>query len=227
MVVPLGLPLLVDVGRRTSGAVPAAASLLIVALALDPPSQLAVLLTLPWLGVTLVLAGRAIDRGLIGRPTEAATILRTIAVLWLPLAALHITLSCADLSYGAIPPPLIELAGVHFTFAGFGATTLAASLVGASIGLRRHLAVAAGTVLTLGSATVGLGHLTVRPVELIGTTLVTIGVLGLAALGANALGPHTAGRVLLRISGLAVLGTDGVRARLQLGPRHRSRPPAL
>ena len=64
-------------------------------------------------------------------------------------------------------------------------------------------------MLTLGSATVGLGHLTLRPVELVGTTLVTIGVLALAALGTTTFEPGTVNRLLMDISGLAVLAPMG------------------
>src|SRR3954470_23430420 len=120
VVVPLGLPLVLEVRPWTSGTMLIAAGLLVPALALDPPSVAAVLLSIPWIGLTLLLATRAVERWSRPASREAAPILRTVAVLWLPLAALHITLSCAGVSYAGIPPPLIELAGVHFTFAGFG-----------------------------------------------------------------------------------------------------------
>ena len=109
------------------------------------------------------------------------------------------------MSYADIQPELIELAGVHFTFVGFGATTMAASLAAESIGRRRAAAVAAGSALVAADLTVALGHVTARPVELVGTAAVAGSVFAMAALGWHALPADTLGRMFARLSGLAVV----------------------
>ena len=183
VVVPLGLPLVTRPSAPVlAWATPLAAVVLIAAFSL-PPSGIAFLCSLPWLAVTLGWATRGGAYWLAAPTRTPVLLIQTIAVAWLPLAAAHITMSRAGISFAGIAPPLVELGGVHFTFAGFGATTLAACLVAASQGRRLAMAVAATVALIGGSSLVGLGHMTVRPIELVGTGAVTIGVVTLGALG--------------------------------------------
>jgi hypothetical protein len=209
VVVPLGLPLL-DLGDRpaTGGEsliLPTAAALAVAFLL--PVSGWTAVVALPWFVTTVVLAVTATERWwqALGplRPTQHH--LATIATLWLPVAAAHLVLSRAGVSYAGIRPDLIELAGVHFTFAGFGATTLAACLVASATDRRRTLAVAAGATLVIGDCVVALGHISWRPVELVGTTIVASAVLLMGALGWRAFPTSTLGRVFARLSGLAVV----------------------
>ena len=220
-----GLPSLADGEAPSSTTTAIAAIVLIGALAL-PAGPGAVLLSLPWLAVTLGLAGRAavglhratgglhratdglhraMDRSLARTERPAALTLAAIAVAWLPLAALHVTMSRADITYGGIQAPLVELAGVHFTFAGFGATTLVACLVAATEGRRRQAALLAAGALVGGCVLVGVGHLTARPVELAGTVAITVAVITIGALSWNRAPRRSPARILLRVSGLAVL----------------------
>jgi len=204
VVVPLGLPLTISSPDRLLPWATAAAALTLIAAFVMPTSGSALVLSLPWLAVTATWAARSVRRWCSDANRRRSLVIPTVAVLWLPVAALHIALSRAGVTFGTVPLALVELGGVHFTFAGFGATTLAACLVAAT-GARRQFAELAATAVIIGSSLVGLGHLTVRPLELAGTVAVTAGVVAMAALGWNALPRASTRRILLRLSGLAVL----------------------
>src|SRR4051794_10692874 len=62
VVVPLGLPLVLEVRPWTSGTMLIAAGLLVPALALDPPSVAAGVLRIPWVGLPPLLATPAVGR---------------------------------------------------------------------------------------------------------------------------------------------------------------------
>ena len=213
VVVPLGLPLLdLDGDRSLAGTTRLrllAASALIVAFAL-PSSPASAALCVPWLAATVAVAWVGVRRWRTAGPVRPAERhLATAAALWLPLAAVHFVLTRAGVTYQHINAELIELAAVHFTFAGFGATTIVTSLVSASIDRRRVLASAAGAALLVGDAVVAVGHVTARPVELVGTTIVTAAVFGMGMLGWQAFPTGTLGRLFARLSALAVVAPMG------------------
>jgi YndJ-like protein len=206
VVVPLGLALLDRLpgggGSRFDLGLTLAAAALVAAFAM-PAGLAAASLTLPWLVVTTFLAADAVrDAGWEWPGTVG--LLSVIAVSWLPLAAAHIVLSRSGLSYAGIARPLVELAGVHFTFAGFGATTLAVCLLPSLRGRRRRVGEVTGWGLVAGSAIVAIGHVTADPVELVGTILVAVSVYGLALLGWGALPSGQVSRFILRLSAVAV-----------------------
>jgi hypothetical protein len=209
VVVPLALPLLAADARPAAGTASRARTVAAAALVpafLLPSSAIAAVFCVPWIAVTVILAGASV-RGWVPRrlAPPAEHHLSVIALLWLPLAAVHMALSRAGVSYGQIRPELIELAGVHFTFAGFGATALVASLVAASTARRRAAAVVAASALVVGDSVVAIGHVSWRPVELVGTTIVASAVFLIAALSWSALPGGTLGRMFARLSGAAVL----------------------
>ncbi len=220
-----------------SGSIPpfavlAAAALLPIALAL-PGGVASTVLTIPWLAVTAGLAAAAARRvwmerypadphtATAGRPDPTRwgpEAVAAIALAWLPAAALGITASRASLTAFSIPAELIELAGVHFTFAGFAATAIAAQALAATSVTRvahphqQRIAILA-TIATIGGcATVGIGHATARVVELLGASAMTIGVILLGVVAWLVSKDRTVSRrtrVLLRVSALSVLGSMG------------------
>ncbi len=218
-------------------AVVLAAALLPLAFAIAP-GVVSTSLTLPWLATTSLLAVLAARRWW-RRPSSAPSVARrsprvgsvaaarsargaravaAISWVWLPAAALGITASRASRTVFSIPPELIELAGVHFTFAGFAASAIAARVLGATAATRdvhpgRDRAARVAALATVGGcATVGIGHATVRAIELVGSSAMTIGVVlvGVVAWIVSA-DPAVArtSRILLRASALSVLGSMG------------------
>ena len=211
VVVPLGLPL-VGFPRASSlvgdpARIAVCAAVLVVGAVVLTPGPLAAALTIPWFvvvtGFTLVRLA-VWRRGVaIGDGVRLADGIDTIACAWLVVGATSLTLSRAQLPFLSVPPPLIELGAVHFSYAGFAAAVIAGQL------LRHHHrspASVAAAALTVGGATVVLvGHLTIRPLELAGALAMVGGVALIGALSWSAAPPRTAARLLLRLAAVAVV----------------------
>ena len=171
------------------------------------PGPLSAAATLPWFalvaGLTLVrsAAWRRSATGDTG--ARLADAVETAALAWLVVGATSLTLSRAELPFLSVPPQLIELGAVHFSYAGFAASVIAAQL------LRHHhhsLPSVVAALATVGGATVILvGHLTVRPLELVGSVVMVSGVALIGVLSWSAAPPHSAARLLLRVAALAVI----------------------
>ena len=174
------------------------------------PGATATVLTIPWLGLTLVLALQAVAHHL-GRRPDAVRALRLVAVGWLPIAAGAATMTQAGVTALGITPELIRLTAVHLNFAGFGATVIAAQLLADARRRDRHRrAAGVAAALTVGGAmVVAIGHLTARVIELAGATSMTAGVILIGVVAWSAAPRRSAARVLLRISAGAVVGSMG------------------
>jgi hypothetical protein len=124
VVIPLALPLLlddVDVRRWV-----VAGALTAPALALPRHSVGAVALALPWAGLA---AGTAAVHGLRwlrdGRRSWALVVVAVpVALAFVAFAAGSLVASRAGVTVGHLVEPIVELTAVHYSYAGFTATTL-------------------------------------------------------------------------------------------------------
>ena len=206
VVVPLGLPL--ATGHR-GGVAPWMAlgsATLVLAAAVTPFGPWSTALTAPWLVCTAAIAvGRLAPRAGGRRPAwpeSLADAAEVAACGWLVVGAVALTLSRAQLTYLGVPPELVELGAVHFSYAGFAAGTIAGQL------LRRHPSTTSSVaaVATVGGAVVvAVGHLTVRPLELVGASSMTIGLATIGIATWSLAPPRSVARVLLRIAALSVI----------------------
>lgn len=216
LAVPLGLALLWATDDEPDGHRPLDAAIVPAGLAvavsnLFGPGPIAIALTIPWLAVTVALATTAVDRQRHGPRPDLVSALRLIAVGWLPFAAGAITMTQAGVTAFGITPELVRLTGVHLNFAGFGAAVIASQVLDSSRRRDQHRRAAAlAASLTVGGAMiVAVGHLSVRVIELAGATSMTVGVILLGVLSWTAAPRRSVARILLRVSGLSVLGSMG------------------
>jgi YndJ-like protein len=217
VVVPIGLRLLPLSGYRSrqvlcvarivqpAGAAAALASFLIA------PGYLAGVLALGW----LITCGVASLAGLVEllerRSIRPSALVPAAAVAYLSVGAGWLVVSRAGVRPLGFSRDIVELTGVHFHYAGFAATLIAAlTLValrdrgrpgqGASVA---SLLIVAGVPLTAAGIATGSGLLTV-----VGPVLLASGVLTIAALMAVAVAPRVesiAARWLLWASAAGVV----------------------
>jgi hypothetical protein len=119
------------------------------------------------------------------------------------VGAVHLTVSRAGSTLPGVTAELVELGAMHFSFAGFAAATFAGCVLERSRHHGRATLAAAATVG--GAAIVGIGHLTARPIELVGATTMSAGVVALGLLAWSIAPPRSAARILLRIAAVGVL----------------------
>jgi len=217
LIVPLGLRLLPFQGPRARQLLRAArilqpigAAMAIVSF-LFAPGALAGAIALGWLiscGVTS-LAGliELIER----RSLRPMQLVPAAAVAYLSVGAGWLVVSRAGIRPLGFSQEIVELTGVHFHYAGFAATLMAALAVVAlrdrgrlaTLSSTAALLVVAGVPITAAGITTGSGLLTV-----LGPVLLAAGVLGIAGLTALAIAPRiesVIGRWLLWLSAAGVV----------------------
>jgi len=230
-VVPLGLRLIPLAGRR-------ARQLLLVARLLQPVGAVLVIASFivaagPWAALLAAgwfavcsIAGLAGASELVeSRSLAPGHLLPAAALGFLAVGAAWLIAARGGISLG-YSGPTVELTAVHFHYAGFAATVLAAlaftALSERSRRMRRVCA-AAGVIVVLGTPVTATGIATgTAALTVIGPLLLATGILTNAALTAFLIAPRrrTAGaRWLLAISSAAVvipmlLGVDYAVARV-------------
>ena len=194
LIVPLGLRLVPFQGPRARQLLGAARLLQPIGAATAIVSFLvAGAIALGWLiscGVTS-LAGliELIER----RSLRPMQLVPAAAVAYLSVGAGWLVVSRAGIRPLGFSPEIVELTGVHFHYAGFAATLMAALAVVAlrdrgklaTMSSAAALLVVAGVPITAGGITTGSGFLTI-----LGPVLLAAGVLTIAALTALAIAPR-------------------------------------
>jgi len=205
VVVPLGLPLVTR--RAPDPRLVVGGALLVLAAVLVPTGGVATALTLPWLAVTLLITvvrfdeWRRTDESEVSlQPAQAVA---TAACIWLVVGAVHLTASRAELALLGVDIQLVELGAMHFSFAGFAAAAIASCVLRHSP--RPRLASVAATATIGGAALVGVGHLTIRPLELAGAVSMAGGVTLIGLLSWSLAPRGSAARILLRIAAIGVI----------------------
>jgi YndJ-like protein len=187
VVVPLGLGAIRPQAMWICiGSIPAVASLVLRAHS-DSRSLLAVALAACWATATGTVAILVGVQWLV-KPVEARFnanyLLQLVALIELFVAAIWLVAACLRIELLGFSQTIVLLTAVHFHFAGFGACSVA--LVrrrrSTSAGQQRWATTFAVLVLSA-SPVVAIGHLTVGALELLGGTLLTIGIWGVAAIG--------------------------------------------
>ncbi|WP_052666345.1 YndJ family transporter [Nitriliruptor alkaliphilus] len=148
-----------------------------VALVLDPHPAIGVPLVVPWVAasvvIVLVVAGRW-WRG--GRAGHGAVLV--VACGYLAFGALWLLADRAAFEPAGFGPPFVRLTAVHFTYAGFVTTVLAACAWARQPDDR----VASVAVITIVVAPpiIAVGFLTVGALQIVGAVLLTVGTYALA-----------------------------------------------
>jgi YndJ-like protein len=187
VVVPLGLGAIRPQALWICiASIPAVASLVLRAHS-DSRSLLAVALAACWATATGTVAILVGVQWLV-KPVEARFnanyLLQLVALIELFVAAVWLVAACLRIELLGFSQAIVLLTAVHFHFAGFGACSVA--LVrrrrSTSAGQQRWATTFAVLVLSA-SPVVAIGRLTVGALELLGGTLLTIGIWGVAAIG--------------------------------------------
>jgi hypothetical protein len=207
VVVPLGLRIRHASRQLVIGALVAAlpAVLAVAMRAAEWSPAVPILLGLPWLAVAAVHVVftasdelRTVRSNLASRTSQGisqlsfdlvsinlVSIVRVAGAIWWVVGASWLLLAMNRepvLGFGA---PLVLLTSVHFHMAGFSLCALAGVLLATAPTEPRHLRerrlIERGTIVTLlATPTVAIGHLTVGWMELVGATVMAIGVMTLA-----------------------------------------------
>jgi YndJ-like protein len=231
VIVPLGLRLLPLTGDRSRqvlavarlvqpiGAAAAVASFLV------PTGWVAGVIALGWLITCAVVSLAGLVDLIEQRSLMPPQLVPAAASAYLSVGAGWLVVSRAGLRPLGFAPEIVELTGVHFHYAGFAATLMAALAI---VVLRERgrlvqwasaggLLVTAGVPITAGGIATGSGPLTV-----VGPIVLATGVLSIAALTALAIAPGIEppiARWLLWVSAAGVvlpmfLGVDYALARV-------------
>jgi YndJ-like protein len=204
------IPLAFGLDRLTArlrGAAVVAGCLATTGLALRRDVALAVTLGTPWLVLTLVAALLAIRRWWRAERTWAV-IGRPVAFAYLAFGAAWLVLELADARPLGLTPPFIELAAVHFSYAGFTAgmlATVAARRVATSSPAQATVMV---TLVLVGPPVVAVGFRFAPPVQVVGAVLLTTGLSMLSWLTARIVIPAAGDRLaatMLGASSVAVV----------------------
>jgi hypothetical protein len=189
------------------GAAAVAGCLATTGLALRRDLAAAVGLGIPWLVLTLIAALLAIRRWWRTERTWAV-IGRPVALVYLAFGAVWLALELADARPLGLTPPFIELAAVHFSYAGFTAGTLA-TVAARRVATSRpaHATVMVTMVLT-GPPVVAVGFRFVPPLQVVGAIMLTVGLSMLSWLTIRIVIPAAGDRLaatMLTASSVAIL----------------------
>ena len=179
VIVPLALGVHPLVSRRwavgaMAAAVPAAASLV------AERSPVAAVLAAPWLLFAGVLAAMAAWRWL--RARRLFDLPAVAALAYLAVGAGWLVLDRADLEPVGVTPPFVQLTAVHFTYAGFGATLLAALVYARTCSVVPRTATAMVAAVMLSPPIVAAGFTFAGPLQVVGAIVLTAGLFALAGL---------------------------------------------
>jgi hypothetical protein len=217
LVVPIGLRLLPLAGYRARQvlcvariAQPAGAAAALVSF-LIAPGYLAGVLSLGWLITCSVASLAGLIELLERRSIRPSALVPAAAVAYLSVGAGWLVVSRAGLRPLGFSRDIVELTGVHFHYAGFAATLIAALTLVAlrDRGRLRHVASAAGLLVVAGVPITAAGIATGSGLlTFVGPILLASGVLSTAALMAMAVATRVesiAARWLLWISAAGVV----------------------
>jgi hypothetical protein len=216
-IVPLGMrliPLRRPFSRRVLSFVLQAqpiAALAVIPAFLLPAGPLAAALALPWLGICALLALAALVDLITSRarPVKLSCLVTMASVAYLTVGAAWLTIFRAGLNPFHFGNTIDELTAVHFHYAGFAATLMAALALKALLvrgPAARRLGMAASLLLVVGSPLTAAGFtLASHGVQLLGAICVAGGVLLTAGLNFLQIAPtwHGAARWLLTASAFA------------------------
>lgn len=217
VLVPLGLRL-VDPGHRlprnllrTALVIQPFAAIAVVASFVPPAGWTAGLLSAPWLliGGIAALAGL---RQLVSRPRALPGLVVIVALAYLAVGAGWLTLSRFGIQPLGLAPIIVELTAVHFHYAGFAASLIAAltlEVLRTVSPTWRRLALVSAILIIAGSPLVAAGFtVSSRLIQAAGAVVIASGVLGMAAVQyaivARRLRPGMAA-LLLRLSAASVV----------------------
>jgi len=114
----------------------------------------------PWLAVALYGAAIEFSLWALHRSWTLAALAPFVSTTFLAAAATALLASRLGITTGRLAEPIVELTSVHYGFAGFGATLLSASALGASRRGRQGMAAAALAATMVSPPVVALGFLT-------------------------------------------------------------------
>ena len=222
VVIPMGLGLVPPTGRESGPAWPRRAAsrlqlpaaLLLVASFALPAGPTAALLTLPWLGVTALVALGGMFRLRAGARTVAEVCLDA-GLVYLAVGGAWAVISRAGLRPLGFPDVIVLMTAVHFHYAGFALPLLAGSVtraLGGTLASLAGLGVVAGVPLVAAGITdaqlagglFGPHRLELVASGLLAASAALVGLLQVRL--AIRAGRPVLVRTLLAISGLAVLG---------------------
>lgn len=205
-VIPPALQLHPHFDLRWSWAVVGAALLASFSLQ-DPPRATRAAFAMPWVAVAVVLAAVAgwrwlrQDRSLEAIVWPASLAYLVVGTVWLLLHSLRI-------EPVGVEPPFVLLTAVHFHYAGFTATLLAALVRRQTAAASPRLSAAMIAAVVLAPPIVALGFTFVGVLQVIGAALLTGGLFALSWLTLRHVVPRVTDRLarsLLVVSALAVL----------------------
>jgi YndJ-like protein len=217
LIVPLGLRLVPLRGRwatrilRLARLVQPAGAVAAVIAFLLPQGWTAGVIALGWLCPCALASLAGLAELLETRSWRPVPLVSAAALAYLSVGAAWLVASRAGMRLG-FSPAIVELTGVHFHYAGFAATLLAALAIRAlrSSGQRvRGLATTAALMVVVGTPLTAVGITTRSAAATIaGPALLAGGILTIAGITAFLIAPaleNTAARWLLRFSAAGVL----------------------
>lgn len=202
VVVPAALPLHPSFSWRSSWIAAFCALPVVPAFVLDP-GAMAAMLTAPWLLATTGLAFSSLRCTLRGHATVLA-VSWPVATAYLAFGAGWLVFDRIGVEPAGVTDPFVLLTAVHFHYAGFVGTTMAACA-------RRRAPRTATTVALGATATapplIAAGFAAVPVLQVLGAVLLTGGLWTLAWVTVRSIAPDlpAAPRVLLITSSLSVL----------------------
>jgi hypothetical protein len=185
----------------------AAGCLATTGLALRRGTPMAIVLGFPWLAITVAAELPVARHWWRERPTWAATA-PVVTFADLVFAAAWLLLELAGTRPFGVAPPFVELAAVHFTYAGFTAgllVTVAARRCAAGRPLQVTVMVA---LVLLGPPVVAVGFRLAPPLQVLGASMLTVGLCLLSWQTARTVIPTGGDRLaaaLLGVSSAAVI----------------------
>lgn len=221
VVVPLGLARLQTAGVRHLRRPWPVLGLLVAVALLLPRGPLAVALVLPYAAACAVVTGCGalrLRQWAHGSRTDAvAELVAFTAAGSLSVAGLSLVAERAGYELLGFSLPVLGLTVAHFHYAGFAAVLLAGLAREAAPG---RAATLGAVSVPLGTAVVAVGHFTGRATELVGTLVLTTGLLATSwVTGRRVLGrvADRAGHVLLLVACLATPVTMALATSFALG----------
>ena len=209
----LGLLAVVPLGLTLHPVTPRAIPLAVgggVAAALSlrwEPSAIAFLLAVPWVGLTLVLAARGAWWWL-RRSRRIREVVWPAALAYLAVGSVWLALDRLAVEPVGVQQPFVLLTAVHFHYAGFTATLLAALVYRSTVDQAPRLAAGMTAAVVAAPPIVAAGFTFFGPLQVVGATVLTAGLFVLSWLTLRHVVPsvdNVLSRWLLGISSVAVL----------------------
>lgn len=229
---PLHLGRLRLEGEGVPGALPVLVAACLGAASFSRPSgALAAAAAAPWLVLSVWVALPAVFGLLTGARLDLDRLLNCAGLVYLVVAAFWLVISRLGLRPLGLSGAIVELTAVHFTYAGFAATLVAAAVAGVldpvSAGLGRAARLV-GVGIVAAMPVVAVGFFAPQWVAAVGSVLLAVSLCGLALLlipTGKLLGGGR--RVLLVVAALPIAGTMALALLYAGGPFFRLNPPGI